>query len=356
VHEARCGLDTKDILAQAIRSKSSILSKNCEKDLTCDQKIIKKAGIRSQYVIPLIVKDKAVGTLQIDLSDWQNLVHGEEAELQRRMKVVETFARQVAIAIRNIRDLIRIDRLESNIAEAAHEFRSPLHNIMTHVGGLKDLLGQSQSGEDINQYFGIIEEEIQRAKRQMDNTLLLSERTREKLEFVFKPGYIQDVIESCVGAYRLRALERGLRFIIKDNIKNLPRIEFDKDRIEQAITNLIDNAVKYSHFNRYITISGSEERTRINIEITDRGLGIPENECETIFLGFSRSDAKDKMRYIPGTGLGLKICREIIQKHGGEIKVRSVPYTRNPEKIKEYQDYLTTFIMTLPKFVGRIHS
>jgi signal transduction histidine kinase len=239
--------------------------------------------------------------------------------------------------------------LESNIAETAHEFRSPLHNIMTQVGGLKDYLEQSQSNQDISQFVGVIEEEIQRAKRQMDNTLLLSDRTREKLEYVFTAGYLQDVIASCAGAYRLRALERGLRIIIKDNVKNLPRIEFDRDRMEQAITNLVDNAVKYSHFNQYITICGFDDGTRVHIEITDRGLGIPENEFETIFWGFSRSDVKDKIRYIPGTGLGLKICREIIQKHCGEIKVGSVPSSKNPQKIKEYQDYTTTFKVILPK-------
>ncbi|MCI0619289.1 GAF domain-containing sensor histidine kinase, partial [bacterium] len=349
VHETRRGLKSKDILAQAIRTKTPILSKDCTKDHTCDQTIIKEAGIKSQYVIPLIVKEKAIGTLQIDLTDWQGLVDGDEAVLKKRMKVVETFARQVAIAIRNIRDVVTIDRLESNIAEAAHEFRSPLHNIMTQVGGLKDYLEQSQSDKDVGQFVEVIEEEILRAKRQMDNTLLLSEQTRKKLEYDFTPGYLQDVIQSCANAYKLRTLEKGLRIIIKDNVKHLPRITFDRDRMEQAITNLFDNAVKYSHSNQYITITGFDDGTKVNVEITDRGLGIPENEFEAIFLGFYRSDAKHKMRYIPGTGLGLKICREIIQKHGGEIKVSSIACSKNPEKVKQYQDYITTFKVTLPK-------
>ncbi|MGH7598127.1 MAG: ATP-binding protein, partial [bacterium] len=58
----------------------------------------------------------------------------------------------------------------------------------------------------------------------------------------------------------------------------------------------------------------------------------------------------DRIRYIPGTGLGLKICKEIIEKHDGEIKVtKSVPLSRNPVKVNEYQDYETTFRLTLPK-------
>ena len=349
VLETKRNLKGTDILAQVLRAKVPILSANCIKDPICNFDSIKKAGIKSQYVIPLIVNDKAVGTLQIDLTDHQDLVNGDERVLRRRMKVVETFARQVAVAIRNIRALVTIDRLETNIAETAHEFRSPLHNIMTQVGGLKDFLEQSRVDKDIDQFVAAIEEEIHRAKRQVDNTLLLRERSREQVEYEFKPGFIREVIESCANAYRLRALERGLRISIRDSVKRLPRLPFDRGKMEQAFTNLIDNAVKYSYANRYIDIQGAEDDDKIYVEITDRGLGIPESEYETIFLGFARGDVKDKMRFIPGTGLGLKICREIMEKHGGNIFVSSEPLSRNPEKIKTFQDYLTTFTIMLPK-------
>jgi signal transduction histidine kinase len=349
VHQTRCDLKGKDILAQALRTKSPILVKDCQEDSRCDPELIRKAGIKSQYAIPLMAKDKAIGTLQIGLTDKPELVHGDETVLHKRMKVVEAFAQQVAIAIRNIRDLIKIDRLESNIAETAHEFRAPLHNIMTQVGGLKFHLEQSQQDQKIDQYVGAIQEEIMRAKRHMDNTLLLSDRTREKLEYVFKAGYLQDLIDTCISMYNFRALERGLRFIVKDGVKRLPRIEFDRDRMEQALNNLIDNAIKYSHYDRLIIINGFDDGTNINIEITDWGLGIPSHEFETIFKGFLRGDARDKRRYIPGTGLGLKICQEIILKHGGQVKVRSEPATKNPKKIKEYQEYSTTFRVMLPK-------
>jgi signal transduction histidine kinase len=342
-----------NILAQSLRLKSPILVKNCLKDPRCDKRLVSKAKIRAQYVIPLIVKDKPVGTLQIDLSDWPALVHGDETQLQRRMKVLETFASQSAIAIRNIKDVLTIHHLEANIAETAHEFRSPLHNIMTQLGGLKDYLEQTQNEKEIDQFVNVIEEEIYRAKRQVDNSLMLSERTQETMEFDFKEDYLQDVIKSCVDAYRLRALERGLSIIVKDGVKHLPKIVFDKDKMEQAITNLIDNAVKYSHFNQYIEINGFHDATHVNVEITDRGLGIPPHEFETVFRGFIRGGTKDKIRYIPGTGLGLKICKEIIEKHDGEIKVTSVPSSHSPQMIKELQDYRTTFRITIPKFRRR---
>ncbi|RMD93064.1 MAG: GAF domain-containing protein, partial [Calditrichaeota bacterium] len=244
VSATKCALSSKNILAQALRNRDAILSKNCAKDPWCEKSLIRKAGIRSQYVIPLIAKEKAIGTLQIDLTDFQDMVHGDRQELNRRMRVVETFARQIAIAIRNIQDMITIDRLEANIAETAHEFRSPLHNIMTQVGGLKEYLEQVKSDKNIGQMVGAIEEEINRAKRQMDNTLLLSKEGREELSLILEPGFIQEVIKSCSDSYRLRCLERGLRIIIKDNVLRLPKFLFDRDLMSMAITNLIDNAVK----------------------------------------------------------------------------------------------------------------
>jgi len=348
--ESKFDLSGDNIRAQSLRLKSPLLIKNCLRDPRCEKRLVSKARIRSQYVIPLIVKDKPVGTLQIDLSDWQALVHGDETQLQRRMKVLETFASQSAIAIRNIKDVLTIHHLEANIAETAHEFRSPLHNIMTQLGGLKDYLEQEKSEKEIDQFVNVIEEEIYRAKRQVDNSLLLSERTQATLDFDFREGYLQDVIKNCVDAYRLRALERGLSMIVKDGVKHLPKIVFDKDKMEQAVTNLIDNAVKYSHLNQYIEINGFDDGTQVNVEVINRGMGIPPHDFETVFRGFIRAGTKNKMRYIPGTGLGLKICKEIIEKHGGEIKVTSVPLSHNQQMIREFQDYRTTFRITLPKY------
>ncbi|MFQ5631655.1 MAG: ATP-binding protein, partial [bacterium] len=347
---ARFELNGNNLLAHVLRSRSPRLSKNCLQDARWDKKLARKARITSQYIIPMVVKNEPIGTLQIDLSDYPDLVHGDEMLFKRRMKVLETFASQSAIAIRNVRSTFTIDRLQANIAETAHEFRSPLHNIMTQVGGLKDTLEYSKDEKEIDRFVNVIEEEIYRAKRQVDNSLLLSDRTRETLEYNFEEGYLQNVINDCVDAYKFRALERGIRLIVRDSIKKLRPIKFDHDKIAQAITNLIDNAVKYSYDHQYIDIIGFDDGTWIKIEVSDRGMGIPPQEFETIFKGFERSEARDKFRYIPGTGLGLKICKEIVEKHSGKIGVSSVPVSHSHRRVADYQDYKTSFRIQLPKY------
>jgi signal transduction histidine kinase len=81
----------------------------------------------------------------------------------------------------------------------------------------------------------------------------------------------------------------------------------------------------------------------------DRGLGIPKDQYERIFQGFSRSKILDTTRYIPGTGLGLMIAREIVESHRGKIKVESAPFLKDPRRIKNYDGYETTFSVLLPQ-------
>lgn len=350
IDDTKRDLKGNDILALAIRQKVSILSKDCYHDPRCDQSAAVRGNIKSQYVIPLIANETAIGTLQIDLSDKQGLIKAPENILKQRLNVLETFASQIAIALRNVKDREIINLLETTLMETAHEFRSPLHNILAQIGSLRSQLPKNfEINEDINTIFKIISEEAHRASKQMENTLIFSKKTMGAMGYNFEEGNIQDLIQQCANNYRLRALERGISIIIKDNVKKLPSFKFDKTKIEQVINNLIDNAVKYSHFNRFIQIQGFDDGTQIHVDFWDKGLGIPDNEYDNIFEGFTRGNVKDKTRYIPGTGLGLKISKEIIHGHGGEIKVKSNPFYNDPRKIHDYDGYDTIFTVILPK-------
>lgn len=348
--ETKRDLAGNDILAMAIREKRPFFSPDCTQDPLCDQPAIRKGNIKSQYVIPLIVDDQAIGTLQIDLSDKQGLVMGSKDVLRRRMEVLETFASQIAIAIRNVRDRQTINLLETTLSETAHEFRSPLHNIVTQIGGLRSQLpAECEKSDEIKEIFKIIAEEAHRAKRQMENTLLFTDRSRGLIGFNFENNSIQEVINICVINHRLRALERGIAIVVKDNVKKLPQLLFDRCKIEQVINNLLDNAIKYSHANRFVQIRGFDDGANIHIDFWDKGLGIPESEYDNIFKGFTRGAHKDKKRYIPGTGLGLKISKEFVEAHGGKIRVKSAPFFNDPRRVEEYEGYDTIFTVILPK-------
>lgn len=245
---------------------------------------------------------------------------------------------------------ITIEKLRITLANAGHEFRSPLHIIISQLGGLKYHLDKKY-GEDqlVKKVKKTVEEEAFRAARQMSNTLLSTEEALEAMGMNFEKGFIRDTIMLCTERFYEKANVRRIKIIVYDSVKRLPAIHYDRSQIEQVFTNLIDNAVKYSHNNQNIEIRGREIGRKIEISIMDRGLGIPSDQYAKIFQGFTRSEILDASRYIPGTGLGLKISKEIVERHEGEIKVKSVSFMEDPRRIMNYDGYETTFWVILPE-------
>lgn len=348
--ETKINLKSDNILAVVVRTGAAELIEDCTTDPRCDQVTVQAAKLKSQYVTPLIAQDKVIGALQIDLSDKQDLLKGDKYFLMENLKILSGFANQIAVAIEANRSKITIDKLRLKLADVGHEFRSPLHIIISQLGGLKYHLGK-RYGEDqlVTQTAKIVEEEAFRAARQMKNTLLSTVESIEALGVNFEKNSIGDTIVLCASRFTETADKRGIHIIVKDNAKKLPYIYYDKTQMEQVFTNLIDNAVKYSHFNQNIEITGRESGRYVEISIMDRGLGIPQNQYQRIFQGFNRSEILDTTRYIPGTGLGLMIAQEIVERHKGKIKVESAPFLKNPRRIRNYDGYETTFSVLLPQ-------
>ena len=260
----------------------------------------------------------------------------------------------IAKDLSSIRELeqqkITIDKLRLTLADVGHEFRLPLHIIISQLGGLKYHLDKIY-GQDIQvtKTAKIIEEEAFRAKRQMKNTLFSTVEALEARGLNLEHGLIGNTITLCADRFYETADKRGIRIIVFDSVKRLPSIYFDKTQMEQVFTNLLDNAVKYSHFNQPIEIRGMELGKKIEISLMDRGLGIPENQYGHIFQGFTRSEAVDTTRFIPGTGLGLMIAKRVVERHKGKINVKSAPFLNDPMRIMKYDGYETLFFVTLPQ-------
>jgi len=165
---------------------------------------------------------------------------------------------------------------------------------------------------------------------------------------------VYDVLKKCVSRIKRFAWEdwegqRRYIEIVLNDFSWMPEIQGDADKLDIVFDNLIENAVKYSHNNRKIVISGEDLGPKIRVSVLDKGLGIPENMREKIFDCFARSDVLDRQLYISGTGLGLYVSKLIVDAHGGEITFKSVPFFNDPEKKRQYEGYDTTFIVTLPK-------
>ncbi len=343
-------LSSNDILARVVKSGKPELIEDCANNPYCNQEMVRQAGITAQYIIPLIVQDKVIGALQIGLSEKQDLLKGDRHYLNETLKILAGFANQVAVAIESQRQKIRIEKLEKTMADMGHEFRSPLHNLSAHLGALKYHL-EKKYGDDerVRQIAQIVQEEAYRADRQMKNALFSAAESLEMMGSNFEEGQISETINYCAERFRETAKKRGITIIVYDSVKKLPPFLYDKVQMEQVFTNLIDNAVKYSYANENIEIKGEDHGRRVEISVKDNGVGIPERWYEQIFEEFQRSDIMDRTRFIPGTGLGLKIAKKFVLNHKGKIFVVSKPYLNDPKKVMNYEGYTTTFFVILPK-------
>lgn len=341
---------SSDILAKIVRTGKPELIEDCMNNPFCNKELMQKAGIQSQYIMPLIVEDKTMGTLQIGLTDKKDFLNSDKHHQTESLKVLTAFANQVAVAIAALGFQNKINVLQRTLASIGHEFRSPLHNIISQMGALTYYL-EKKYGQDakIMKFAKIIEEESFRGERQMQNALYSANESVESMGTNFVRHSISDAVLYSVQRFQENAKKRNIRIVIYDNVRKLPEIYFDKTQIEQVISNIVDNAIKYSYEKQNVEIMGEDHGRKIEIRIKDIGLGIPERSYEKIFDGFSRSDILDKTRFIPGTGLGLKIAKEFIENHRGKIYVISKPFFKDRDKIDNYQGYSTTFTMILPK-------
>jgi heavy metal sensor kinase len=216
-----------------------------------------------------------------------------------------------------------LDRIQSLITEmkevtdnVAHDIKSPI----TRMKGLAEVtLTTGSSLDDYQTGMANTMEECDRLLKMINTMLEISEAEAGVTSLNLSEVDISMLIEEACDLFQPLAEEKGLSMEI-----NVPQQCFlicDKERLQQAIANLLDNAIKYTPSGK-ITVSVEKVNRKVIISIRDTGIGMPSNEIPRVFDRFYRAD---KSRSVPGSGLGLSLVRAIVQKHGGEIQVSSSP-------------------------------
>ena len=230
------------------------------------------------------------------------------------------------------------ERRKEFVANVSHELRTPLTNVRSYAETLRD------SGGDIppdmaNSFLDIIITETDRMTHIVQDLLTLSRLDSGKAELVLSRFPFGEAIESVARANALNAKQRGheLRY---DPLESLPLIVGDRSRLEQVMTNILGNAIKYTPNGGHIRITAGSTEETVWMEVCDDGIGIPEKDRAHIFDRFYRVD-KARSRESGGTGLGLSIALEIVQRHHGRLE------------LMPHDGPGTTIRLTLPIFQGR---
>ena len=285
--------------------------------------------VRSLLVVPLIIRDKAIGTLTVD-SDQPNTFSKSDIQL------MTIAAAQVSVAITNARlfeetnakaeelkiaydELSESDRLKDELVQnVSHELRTPL----TFVKGYADLLLDGEMGllqPAQEEAVKIISHKTNDITQIIDDIITLQRIDAGTLKL--KPESMAEMIQTAVAGHQLVASQKGLTIV--GEVSSTPgMVNVDKGRINQVIDNLIGNAMKFSPDGGIIRVSMFEKEDKVVVIVADEGIGISADQHQRIFERFYQIDGSARRRF-GGTGIGLAIVKRIVNAHNGKIWVES---------------------------------
>ena len=204
------------------------------------------------------------------------------------------------------------------VANVSHELRTPLSSIKGYAETLLD--GALDDKKTLKNFLTIIDRHANRMTALIEDLLTLSMLESHQMPMSFESLDIKGLINSVIQGFEKQAKDKDIE-IVMDIGKEIPKIMADKDRLEQVIVNLVDNAIKYTN-NGTVMIYARKNGNMFQIDVEDTGIGIPEKDIPRIFERFYRVD-KGRSRELGGTGLCLAIVKHIIQGHNGKIWVKS---------------------------------
>jgi two-component system, OmpR family, sensor kinase len=244
--------------------------------------------------------------LQIDSPD----------EVHRLAESFNNMASQVKASQQSQRDFV---------ANVSHDLKTPLTSIRGFAQAILD--GTAQSEDGYRRAAGIIKDEAERMTRLVDSLLALAKISADKDRSNWIEVDLAALVRTCVDQLAIVAQQKQVRFEL--DLRPTPRVYGSPDRLAQVLTNLLDNAVKHTPTGSEIFVAtavnlaarGSTGRAQVSVTITDAGPGIPPQDILRIFERFYQVDKSRAKHH--GSGLGLAIAKEIVEAHGGTIRVEN---------------------------------
>jgi two-component system phosphate regulon sensor histidine kinase PhoR len=229
-------------------------------------------------------------------------------------------------AVLVLNDITRLKRYENIrkefVANVSHELRTPLTSIKGFVETIRT--GDYELAEEVKEYLQIIGKKTELLCSIVDDILTLSsiERDHEYREINLSDSDLNTVLDDAVKTCTAKAKLKNIAIDL--SCDNGLKAKINPLLIEQAVVNLIDNAIKYSDIGKNVFVSASLVDQEFNIVVEDQGIGIPEVHLTRVFERFYRVD-KARSRKLGGTGLGLSIVKNIVIAHNGRVTVESKP-------------------------------
>jgi signal transduction histidine kinase/CHASE3 domain sensor protein len=224
--------------------------------------------------------------------------------------------------MREVTQQRELDRLKDDfVATVSHELRTPLTSMM----GFLQMIREGEAGDltpEQDRFLSIVYRSSERLQRLVGDLLFVARLDASGIQLQPEDVRVDEVMLEAVESVSATARNRELELV--QDIREVPPIEADRERLAQLLGNLLSNALKFTPAGGTVTARTFREDGRVVAEIEDTGIGIPTAEQDRLFQRFFRSSTATAQA-IPGTGLGLVISKAIAESHGGRITVDSRP-------------------------------
>jgi two-component system sensor histidine kinase KdpD len=292
-------------------------------DLTLDGSAERAGAVEGVSVsIALLVGKAELGTLVAVRRAGLDAPEGDDRAL------LDACGKQVAVAVERTRLDKQVEgaRLEAEtnqlraamFSSVTHDLRTPLVSIKAGVTTLLDE-GVTLDADQRRELLGTILEETDRLNRLVGNILDLARVRAGALVPAKQPTDVDEVIESVLHRMKPALSRVRVRTVVRPD---LPEVPIDPVQIDQVLSNLLENAARFSPPGGEILLSAAPWRRSVRIRVADQGPGIPADERDRVFEPFFRRDTGEARM---GSGLGLAIARAVVQAHGGRIWIEGSP-------------------------------
>ena len=323
------------LLAEILRTGQPVYREDMADERHSEEHEFVELGLRCRIAAPLLQGPRAVGMI--------SLVRREARAFKKQeLELVGLLGRLVASAVQNIRayeaerstveELRRLSALRADfVSLVSHELRAPMASVVGSAQTLRQRW-RELNPDQRESFLALIGSETERLAALVGDVLDTSRIEAGTFTYRFGDVDIGALVRDSVASVSLAQDEVG---VVADVRGELPFVRGDRDRLQQVLTNLLDNAVKFSPTGEEVRVSAYHQDSQVRIEVADRGPGVPPEQQRVIFEKFGRGLTPGSPG-TPGTGLGLFIARSIAVAHGGAVEVSS---TSDPG---------ATFTLTLP--------
>jgi len=312
------------LLSEILRTGQPIYREDMTDARYSEEREFGELGLRCRIAAPLLHGPRAFGMISL-------VRRKAKAFNTQELELVALLGRLVASAVQNIRayeaehstveELRRLSALRADfVSLVSHELRAPMASVVGSAQTLRQRW-RELNPDQRESFLALIGSETERLAALVGDVLDTSRIDAGTFTYRFADVDLGALVRDSVAGVSLAQDEVS---VVADVHGELPSVRGDRDRLQQVLTNLLDNAVKFSPAGEEVTVNAFQQDSRVRIEVSDRGPGVPADQQRVIFEKFGRGQTAGSPGK-PGTGLGLFIARSIAEAHGGVLEVSSAP-------------------------------